>query len=72
ILMYPAAQKSLWGLLAVTAVFGLVTLSTMMAVVLVSAFGISLAPLSRLERYTHTLAGGALFACGMAMQFLGL
>ena len=72
LLMYPAAQGSLWGLAAVTTVFAAATLSTMMAIVLISAFGISFVPLSRLERYTHALAGATIFVCGMSIQFLGL
>ncbi len=72
ILMYPAAQKSLWGLAAVTAVFGAVTLTTMMTVVLISAFGVSFIPLSRLERYTHALAGATICICGLSIEFLGL
>ena len=72
LLMYPAAQGSLWGLAAVTAVFGAATLTTMMTIVLVSAFGISLVPVSWLARYTHALAGATIFACGMSIQFLGL
>ena len=71
-LMYPAAQGSLWGLAAVTTVFGVVTLTTMMTIVLVSAFGISFVPLSKLERYTHALAGATICICGMSIQFLGL
>ncbi len=72
LLMYPAAQGSLWGLAAVTAVFGAVTLTTMMVIVLISAFGISILPLSRLERYAHALAGATICICGMSIQFLGL
>ena len=72
LLMYPAARGSLWGLAAVTAVFAAVTLSTMMTIVLISAFGVSFVPLSRLQRYTHALAGATIFICGMSIQFLGL
>jgi hypothetical protein len=70
--MYPAAKNSISGVIAVTAVFGGVTILTMMGVVLVSTFGINLLPMSKLERYNHALAGGAIFLCGVAIQFLGL
>ncbi len=78
LLMYPAVRGSLgglgslWGLAAVTAVFAAVTLLTMITIVLISAFGISFVPLSRLQRYTHALAGATIFICGMSIQFLGL
>ena len=72
LLMYPAARGSLWGLAAVTTIFGAVTLLTMMTIVLISAFGVSFVPLSRLQRYTHALAGATIFICGMSIRFLGL
>jgi len=72
ILMYPAAKGSLSGLVLVTAVFGLVTIMTMLGVVLVSSIGINLLPMERLGRYTHALAGATICFCGIAIQFLGL
>ena len=71
-LMYPAAQSSLFGLVVVTAVFGIVTISTMLAMVLVTSWGINLLPLGRIERYSHALAGAAICLCGAAIVFLGL
>jgi nickel/cobalt transporter (NicO) family protein len=72
IVMYPAARHSTTGLIVVTAVFGVVTISTMLGIVLVSSFGINLLPTRKLERYSHALAGGTIFLCGVAIQFLGL
>jgi len=72
ILMYPAAKSSVMGLVMVTAVFGIVTIFTMMTVVLVSSFGIKLLPLGKLERYTHALAGATICLSGLTIQFLGL
>jgi len=72
LVMYPAAQKSLGGLVLVTTVFGGVTITTMMSIVLVSTLGINLLPMKKLERYTHALAGGAIFVCGITIVFLGL
>jgi len=72
LLMYPAAKGSFWGLTLVTSAFGLVTIATMMSIVLMSAFGISFVPVSKLERYTHALAGATIFMCGASIQFLGL
>jgi len=72
VLMYPAAKNSISGLLLVTAVFGGVTILTMFSIVIVSSLGLSFAPLGRLERYTHALAGATICISGLAIQFLGL
>jgi ABC-type nickel/cobalt efflux system permease component RcnA len=72
LLMYPAAQKSLGGLVLVTTVFGGVTIATMTSIVLLSTLGINLIPMKKVERYTHALAGGAIFLCGISIVFLGL
>jgi nickel/cobalt exporter len=72
LLMYPAAKGNLWSLVSVTATFGVVTIATMMTVVLVSTYGASFVSLSKLERYTHALAGATIFFCGISIQFLGL
>jgi len=72
ILMYPAAQKSFLGLVVVAGVFGVVTISTMLGVVLLSRVGVSFVPLTRLQRFTHAIAGATILLCGLAIQFLGL
>jgi len=72
ILMYPAAKNSLFGLLAVTFVFGIVTIGTMLGVVLLSVAGVSFIKLSRLQHFSHAIAGATICLCGLAIQFLGL
>lgn len=72
LLMYPAARHSVTGVVMVTAVFGLTTLATMLAMVLGARRGIELLPAGWAERYTHALAGGSILLCGLAIQFLGL
>lgn len=72
VLMYPAVTKSLAGLVWVCAVFGAVTLATMIGVVLIMSWGANLLALGRLERYTHALAGATICLCGVAIRFLGL
>ena len=73
VLMYPAAEGSLWSVVLVTLVFAVSTIGTMTVVVLLGIAGISkLAnPLSRFERYGHALAGFVVLACGAAIK-LGL
>lgn len=72
LLMYPAAKGTFWSLAFVTITFGVVTTVTMLSIVLISSFGISFMPISKLERYTHALGGATIFLCGMSIQFLGL
>lgn len=72
VLMYPAAKNSVLGLVVVTSVFGTVTLGTMLVVVLLARAGVSFVPMSRLQRYTHAIAGATILICGLVIQFLGL
>jgi len=72
ILMVPAAEHSTWGLLAVTGVFGLVTLVTMLGVTFALLRGIEFVSIRSLERWAHALAGFAIFASGGAVKWLGL
>ena len=68
ILMVPAARGSWRGVGLVVLVFGVVTVTTMLAAVTVGYLGISSLSLGRLERFSHALAGLALVACGLAIQ----
>jgi threonine/homoserine/homoserine lactone efflux protein len=72
LLMYPAATNSHSGLFLVTAVFGLVTMLTMLLAVYASAIGLQKLRLPGLEKYGHAMAGATLFACGSSIAFLGL
>lgn len=72
ILMYPAAKKSLIGMIGVTAIFGVVTIATMFAIVIIASLGVNLLPLGKLERYAHAIAGATICLCGVAIKFLGL
>jgi ABC-type nickel/cobalt efflux system permease component RcnA len=72
LLMYPAARESWVGVLAVTTVFGLVTVLTMLAAVFLSLKGLEKLRLKAFERYAHALAGSAILACGLAIVFLGV
>jgi len=71
-LMYPAAKGSLFGLLLVTAVFGITTAATMLATVFLGKAGVDFLPLRSVQRYSHALAGATILLCGLAIQFLGL
>jgi hypothetical protein len=56
----------------VVGTFGVLTIATMLAVVLIARRGISLLPTRTLERHRHAVAGGTLLLAGCAIQFLGL
>lgn len=72
ILMYPASQSSWGAMMLVAGVFAATTISTMMAIVLLSVKGFSFLPMGKLERYSHALAGLIIFASGAGIKFLGL
>lgn len=72
LLMYPAAQQSMPGLILVTATFGAVTLLTMLAAVLFATWGLSWIKLPQLAPFSHAVAGATVLICGLSIQFLGL
>ena len=72
LIMYPAVEHSLAGMVVVAAVFSVVTIGTMMSVVLVAAWGAGFVKLGSAERFSHALAGAAICFSGLAIQFLGL
>ena len=71
LLIYPAAQASLGSALLITALFGITTLLTMTVIVVVMYHTVGRLPFQWLSRYSHTLAGFVLAACGIGM-LLGL
>lgn len=72
LIMYPAAKSSVLAAVVVAMVFGLVTITTMLACVMASYVGLSKISFPRAERYSHALAGLTILLCGGAIKFLGL
>lgn len=72
ILMFPASEVSVSGMVFVTSIFGIVTIATMLSVVMVSIYGINTISFGKFEKYNHALAGGIILMSGMAVQFMGL
>ena len=72
LLMFPGAEMNLHAAWLVSAVFGLVTIATMLAVVTAGYFGLNLFPAKHFRRFAHPLAGASILLCGLAMVFLGL
>jgi len=65
LVMYPAAKHDLMAAAWVTAVFGVITILTMISIVTFSVAGLELVPFGKLERYMHALAGLAIIICGV-------
>lgn len=70
--MYPAAQQNSGLVLLVAAVFGLVTLATMLACVALTTIGLEKLRLPASSRYAGAVAGLSVAACGGAIALLGL
>jgi sulfite exporter TauE/SafE len=72
LLMYPAAQHSVLGTVAVVGAFGAATLVTMLTVVWIASRGLRHLPGEALGRWSHAMAGAAVSLCGFSIVFLGL
>lgn len=72
LLMYPAAESNVSGVILVAVLFSTVTIATMMSVVLAFRFGLSHINLKPVERYVNVIAGATILISGLAIQFLGL
>lgn len=72
LLMYPAAKNSIPAVILVSGIFGAVTITTMLGIVLISCFGFHYVPSARLERYTHAIAGATISLCGLSILMFGL
>lgn len=71
-IMYPASQHSIGGVILVATAFGITTLVTMLVIIALAYWGIQFVNLGKLERYTHAMAGAMIFLSGLAVQFLGI
>ena len=68
LLMFPAAELSVAGIVLVSLVFAVCTLATMTTMVLIGVLGLSQVSFAWLGRYSHALAGLALAMCGAAIK----
>jgi sulfite exporter TauE/SafE len=72
LIMYPAAKSSLATVGAVAFIFGLTTIVTMLACVMIAFYGLSRISIPQAERYSHAIAGLTILLCGLSIMFLGL
>lgn len=70
LLIYPAATHDWLTLVTVTAVFGVATIGTMMAMVTMGWYGVRALRLGALERFSHALAGAVLALSGIMVLVL--
>lgn len=72
LVMYPAAQNNISGVIIVSLLFSTVTILTMMTVVMAFKLGFNRINLKPVERYSNVIAGSMILFSGIAIQFLGL
>lgn len=77
LLMYPAAEASIWGVVWITSLFAFATLATMISIVVLVFLGADrwrkygFGSIGGLERYGHAIAGLVVLVCGMLVKFGG-
>ena len=72
ILMYPAAKFSMGSVVLIGGIFSVVTVSTMLAAVMLPLAGVKMVRFGWLERYSHALAGAIIMVSGLGIKVLGL
>ncbi|TCO75902.1 hypothetical protein [Chromatocurvus halotolerans] len=72
LLMFPAARESLPALLAVTGIFAVVTVATMLSAVVAGFWGARSLRWPGLARFGQAIAGGIILGCGLGIAVLGL
>jgi sulfite exporter TauE/SafE len=71
LLIFPAAEKNIFGVVLVSVVFGISTIATMMSIVYLGYRGTSFINLKGKEHYIHFFAGMVILFTGIGIQFLG-
>ena len=72
LLIYPAANVSVSGILIVILLFAISTVATMVGIVSISLYGFSFVSLQKFEKYSHVSAGLIIMLSGLGIQVLGL
>lgn len=71
LLIFPASQHNWTGIVSVSILFGITTIATMILTVFIGLTGISLLPLTRIEKYMHLIAGCVILISGIGIRFMG-
>lgn len=72
LLIFPASEGNIMGLIMVITLFSLATILTMTGIVYVSVYGLKMIQLGKLERFSHAIAGAFIFLSGIGIQFFGI
>ncbi len=72
LVMYPAAENNISGVVVVSLLFAAATIGTMMTIVLAFRLGFNRINMKPVEKYANVIAGLTIFLSGLAIQFLGL
>ncbi len=72
LLIYPAANIGINGVIMVITIFSITTIATMLGIVLISLKGFKLFSFNRFEKYNHALAGLIIIFSGFGIVVLGL
>lgn len=72
LLIYPAANIGVSGIIVVVLLFAMATILTMLAMVMISLHGISFIPLNKFEKYNHAIASLIIIISGLSIQVMGL
>lgn len=70
LLYFPAVKNSVEGMLLLISTYTIFTLVTMVFMVALGYYGISVFKNNKLDRYMHALGGATIFICGLGMVFL--
>jgi hypothetical protein len=60
------------GLVIVILIFAITTIFTMLAIVMLSVYGLSFISVRSFEKYSHAFAGFLIFFSGVAIKVFGL
>lgn len=71
LLIFPAAQHDWMGIMAVSTLFGIATIITMLFTVFIGYTGTSLIRFKQVERYMHMVAGSVILISGIGIRFMG-
>lgn len=71
LLIFPAAQHDWMGIFAVTTLFGIATIITMLFTVFIGYTGTSLIRFKQVEQYMHMVAGSVILISGIGIRFMG-
>ncbi len=69
LIMYPAAKLNLFYTIFVSVIFATTTVMTMLMIVFLSLKGMTKIKIEFLNRFSHSLAGFAILACGILVKY---